>query len=179
MSTAEELTRLVEAVRDGHPERISELLARSAGFVHALARARLGDTLAAEEAAADALARAARGLPGLAAPRAYLRWLARIAGRCAADTARRIPAGLSPAAAEPVDPGMGPAGAAEAAERARGVRVAVATLPLRLRVPVLLHYAEGLSCREIAAATGAGLGTVSRRLRKALGILRSRLGETP
>ena len=38
---------------------------RSAGIAHALARARLGDTLLAEDAAAETLRRVARGLPGL------------------------------------------------------------------------------------------------------------------
>ena len=55
------------------------LLVKSAGLVHALARARLGDTLAADEASAEALFRAARGIRTLRDPVAYPRWLARIA----------------------------------------------------------------------------------------------------
>jgi RNA polymerase sigma-70 factor (ECF subfamily) len=175
----EDLIRLVEAVRDGHPERMAELLARSAGIVHALARARLGDGFAAEEAAADALCRVARGLPGLAEPRSYVSWLGRIASRCAADVARKPAATVGPERTEPADPGPGPAAATEAAERAGAIRRAVAGLPPKLRQPVLLHYVEGLSYREIAHALGTGLSSVARRMEKALRTLKQALGEEP
>jgi RNA polymerase sigma-70 factor (ECF subfamily) len=174
----ERLVRLAAATRNGHPELLGDLLAESAGIVHAVARARLGETLAAEEAAADALVRAASGLAGLRDPGAYPRWLARIAARCTADAAKRRTAGDE----RPEDaPGGGPdpAAAARAAERSRAVRVAVSHLPPRLREPVLLHFSEGLTYREVSRTLGTGLGTVARRMRKALRLLKQTLGEEP
>jgi len=158
---------------------MDELLGRSAGIVHAVARARLGDSLAAEEAAADALVRVVRGLPRLEEPRAYVGWLGRIAARCAADAGRRRADTVSAAPEEPEDPAGGPVDAARRAERAAVIRRTVAGLPRRLRAPVLLHYVEGLGYREIAAVLGTGLSTVSRRIGRALAILRKRLGEEP
>ena len=179
LDRVDELCRLVAAVRNGHPERMDELLGESAGIVHALARAHLGDSLAAEEAAADALVRVARGLRKLEEPRSYVRWLGRIAARCAADAGRKRADAVTASPEEPADPAGGPLDMARSKERAQAIRSTVRDLPRRLRAPVLLHYVEGLSYREIAAALGTSLSTVSRRIGRALAILRKRLGEEP
>ena len=167
----EDLVGLVGRARLGDRADLDALLRGSAGLVHALARARLGDPLAAEEATVDALARIARGLPGLRDPSAYPRWAARVTERAAADVARR---GIVPGCdrAERVDPGDGPVAVAVACERAQRVREAVDALPGRLRRPVFLHFVEGLTYREIAATLGVGLGTVARRMDRALAALR-------
>jgi RNA polymerase sigma-70 factor (ECF subfamily) len=157
---------------------IEELLGRSAGLVHAIARARLGDGLAAEEAAVESLARIARGLPGLRDPQAYPRWAARVAERCVAGVARTGPP-AEPLVAEPVDPAGGPVATAVATERSQRLRHALAELRPRLRTPVLLHFVEGLSYREIARTLGVGLGTVARRMERALAVLRRALGGEP
>ncbi|MHC4473534.1 MAG: RNA polymerase sigma factor [Planctomycetota bacterium] len=179
LNRVDELSRLAEAVRNGHPERLDDLLCESAGIVHALARSRLGDSLAAEEAVADTLVRVARGIRSLEDSSCYVRWLARIATRCAADASRRRADVVAPAPEEPADPTGGPLEAARAAERAGAIRRAVAGLPKRLRAPVLLHFVEGMSYRDVAEALGKSLSTVSRRMRKALTVLRRRLGEEP
>jgi len=69
--------------------------------------------------------------------------------------------------------------AAQASERAVAIRRAACELPLRLRAPVLLHYVEGMSYRDVAKALGTSLSTVSRRIAKALAVLKRRLGEEP
>jgi RNA polymerase sigma-70 factor (ECF subfamily) len=143
--------------------------------VLAVTRARLGDTLAAEEAAVDALGRAARGIGTLRDPAAWTRWLARTAARCAIDAAKKSAGVVAPVDDRP-SPEPTPDEAAAAGERRRRLRAAVADLPVRLREPVLLHFVEGLSYREIAATLGTGLGTVARRMEKALGRLRRILG---
>ena len=76
----EDLCRLAEAAQNGRPECLEALLRESAGIVHAIVRARFGESLAAEEAAAEALTRIARDLKKLRNARAYPRWAARIAG---------------------------------------------------------------------------------------------------
>jgi RNA polymerase sigma factor (sigma-70 family) len=126
----------------------------------------------------EALTRVARGLSGLRDPRAYPRWLARVAARAAADAARRG-IGPEPLRDDPVDRGAGPVAVAVATERARLVREAVSGLPERLRRIVLLHFVEGLRYREIASTLGVGLGTVARRMERALGVLRRNLGGEP
>jgi RNA polymerase sigma-70 factor (ECF subfamily) len=179
LSRIDELARLAAAARDGEPERLDDLLAESFGIVHSIARSRLGDTLAAEEAAADALARVARGLGGLSDAQSYVRWLATVAARSAADVAKRRAGAPEVMAEEPAAPGAGPPAALIAADRARRIRRCVRGLPPRLREPVLLHFVEGLSYRETASVLDVGLGTVARRITKALGALRKALGEEP
>jgi RNA polymerase sigma-70 factor (ECF subfamily) len=46
------------------------------------------------------------------------------------------------------------------------VRVAVARLSPRLRLPILLRYLEDLSYEEIAEVLGCGKGTVASRLNR-------------
>jgi len=170
----EKLIGLAARARDGDRAALESLLVESAGLVHAVARARLGDSLAAEAAAVDALARAAQALPRLRDPQAYPHWVYRIAARCA-ESARPGRA-VAPEQAERADPGHGPVETLVAAERAQQVRAAVAALPARLREPVYLHFVEGLAYRGVADVLGVGLGTISRRLKRALTLLRRRLG---
>jgi RNA polymerase sigma-70 factor (ECF subfamily) len=171
----EALVELARRARGGGREALEELLRQSAGFVHAIARGRLGDSLAAEGAAVDALARAARGLPRLEDVQAYPAWLYRIAVRCAAD-ARGRPEAVDIGRLEPVDPAAGPAEILVAVERSQAVRDAVGALPQRQRDVVLLHFVEGLSYREIARVSRIALGTVARRMERALGSLKQALG---
>lgn len=176
----ENLLRLAAAAKDGRPDALGELLAASAGIVHALARSRLGDTLLAEEAAQAALTRAARGFPKLRNPRTWPAWLKTIALRSAADAARRAVDPLPAAAvATRVDPGPGPVATAIGSERAVLVRRAVDRLPARLRDPVLLAYSEDLGYREIAKVVGTSPATVTRRIAAAHARLRALLGDEP
>ena len=99
----EALVELARRARRGGRADLEELLRQSAGFVHAVARGRLGNSLAAEGAAVDALARAARALPRLKDVQSYPAWLYRIAVRCAADARSRSGA-VDIGPLEPVDP---------------------------------------------------------------------------
>lgn len=169
----EDLIALAARALGGNRAALQELMEKSAGLVHAVARARLGGSLAAEGAAVDALSRAARGLPGLKDPQAYPHWLYRIATRCAQDARPPLTVARAP---ERADPAGGPVETLVAAERAQRVRTEIAELPARLREPLYLHYVEGLPYREIARVLDTALSTVSRRMERALSILRQRLG---
>jgi len=170
----EQLIALARAARGGDRAALERLLAASAGLVHAVARARLGDSMAAEGAAVDALARAAQGLGNLRDAQAYPHWLYRIATRCAIDA---LPsATVAPSLADRADEARGPVETLVAAERAARIRAAVEALPAKLREPVLLHHVEGLPYRAVAELLGVGLATVSRRMIRAHSILRRRLG---
>jgi hypothetical protein len=85
----ENLLRLASEAKAGRPHALGELPEASVGIVHALARARLGDTLLAEGAAQAAIARAARGFAKLRKPRTYPAWLKTIPVCAAADASRR------------------------------------------------------------------------------------------
>lgn len=60
-------------------------------------------------------------------------------------------------------------------EEIRMVRQAVATLPEKYRLPVLLHYMEELKLTEIAAVLKIPVGTVKSRLCKAKKVLEQKL----
>lgn len=65
---------------------------------------------------------------------------------------------------------------AERAESARRVRQGVARLSPRLRAPIVLRFAGGLSYDEIAEVLGLSAGTVASRLHRALRRLGAILG---
>ncbi len=57
----------------------------------------------------------------------------------------------------------------------KGVEEAVSGLPEKYQLPVLLHYFHGISYRDIVEMTGIPLGTLSRRMAKALRLLKPKL----
>lgn len=59
---------------------------------------------------------------------------------------------------------------------ARALREALASLPDELRLPLMLHYIEGLSVQEIASALGRPKGTILSRMHRGRGLLRDILG---
>jgi len=60
-------------------------------------------------------------------------------------------------------------------QMARSVRAAVAALPSKFRVAVLLRYFEDLSYEEMATALGCSMGTVASRLSRGHRMLAERL----
>ena len=108
----------------------------------------------------------------------FTTWLYRIVVNAALDArrrARRQPLRLDEVSADP------PAGAAPdhlvAAEMAGNVAQAVAALPERQRIALLLHVYEGLRCREVAQVTGWSVSAVESLLVRAYAALRLRLAE--
>ena len=87
LSVMETLTLLAERARTGDRAALEGLLRASAGLAHTIARARLGESLAADGAAADALAAVALRIGTLRDARAYSHWLYRITTRCASSAA--------------------------------------------------------------------------------------------
>jgi RNA polymerase sigma-70 factor, ECF subfamily len=60
-------------------------------------------------------------------------------------------------------------------EQAERIGVALISIPAEYRETVVLRFQEGLALDEIAAVTGAPLGTVKSRLYRGLNMLMSRL----
>jgi RNA polymerase sigma factor (sigma-70 family) len=138
----------------------------------------------AEDVVQEAALRALKALETqtVASPRAW--FLAIVRNAALTALARRGAAG-----ADPVDPDdledsiMDPSADIEAALIARQesarVLAAVDALPLALRETLTLRDLNDLSYREIAAATGAPMGTVMSRLARARAALAKTLGRTP
>jgi RNA polymerase sigma factor (sigma-70 family) len=145
-------------------EAYGPLFRRAATLAYRL----LGERAAAEDVAAEALARAyARWsrLEGLAYRDA---WVLRVATNLAIDAARRRPRGL------PI-PNFGDR--ADAAVLRIALVAALRSLPRRQRQAVALRYLSGLPHDQVATALGISAGSASTHLRRGLAALRLRLGE--
>jgi RNA polymerase sigma factor (sigma-70 family) len=140
-----------------------ELFPRAATLAYRL----LGNRAAAEDVAAEALARAYARWPKIAMLPHRDGWILRVATNLAIDaTRRRLPAVT---VQEPLD-------ATEAAIVRLALVNALRSLPRRQRQAVALRYLSGFRETEVAEALGISEGTTSTHLRRGLDTLRSRLG---
>lgn len=73
------------------------------------------------------------------------------------------------------DPAESPQTTAINGERHRLLARAIEALPVRYRVPLVLHELEGLSYEDVAQVTGVRTGTVKSRISRGRGNLRRRL----
>lgn len=147
-------------------EAFDDLFVRSSR----LARRLLGDDAAAEDVAAEALARA------------YARW-PRIAGRAWRDGwVLRVTTNLAIDASRRPKPRAGTDRPAMDVEDAVAVRLALVAalraLPRRQRESVVLRYLVGLSEAEVATTLRVSGGTVKTHLHRGTAALRSKLGPT-
>ena len=130
----------------------------------------LGNRTAAEDVAAEALARTyahwhkVRNLPHRDG------WVLRVATNLAIDTARKRPVVVERPSIEPLD-------AAEAATLRLALLGALRTLPKQQRHAIALRYLTGLPEGEVADVLGVSAGTASTHLRRGLDALRRRLGK--
>jgi RNA polymerase sigma-70 factor, ECF subfamily len=76
---------------------------------------------------------------------------------------------------EPADTGPMAWEVVQQQEQAERIGAALASIPAEYREAVMLRFQEGLALDEIAAVTGAPLGTVKSRLYRGLNMLMSRL----
>lgn len=167
------------------PEAFAKMAQRFYGRVYftALAIVRQPDT--AEDIAQETFLRAWLKRDAVKQPALLLQpWLVRIATNLALQWLRTgqqrsrllplIP--MEDVTVEPVDDTKpDPRQSASAAEQRSQVEEAVMALPTELRQVVLLHYAEGLSLRDIARMNGEAPSTVARRMAKARAQLRQHL----
>lgn len=77
-----------------------------------------------------------------------------------------------PTPPDSIDTGRSPVASLDEAERRAAVEALVAQLPEKLRLPVQLHYLNGMSQRQVAATLGVPRTTIDSRLRVALEKLR-------
>ena len=149
---------------DGFEEAFDELFPRAVRLANRL----LADRAAAEDVAAEALARAYARWPTVGSLPYRDGWLLRVATNLAIDRLRRRPPELRPA------PDAGEF--EEGVDLRMALNAALLTLAPRQRQAITLRYLGGLSDREVAEALGISLGSVKTHIHRGLSGLRARLG---
>ncbi len=152
---------LVARVRAGDRAAFGVLAERYAGVARRVARAVLGDPDDADDAAQDALLSALVKLDQYDPRRPFGPWLLRIVANAATDRRRR----RTVRRVEQLDPALVAGGARPDATTERRalsarLRAALAELPHRRRMAVVLFDVEGYSHAEIAGILGIPEGTV-------------------
>ena len=175
---------ILEAAQRGDRDAMTKLLTPWNDPIFGFLLNALRHRADAEDAAQETFIRVVNGLPRYEHRGEFRAWIFRIARNQAALTAKRrsrigeretgVEAEtLHAFAAEENDDALA------VAERAAGLRAAVAALPAAEREVVELRLDEDLKFREIAARTGAPLNTVLGRMRNALRRLHEMLTPPP
>jgi RNA polymerase sigma-70 factor (ECF subfamily) len=161
----------VDIIAEELPE-FPELVRRHQKRIFSFAYHFLHDRAIAEEAAQDVFLQLFRALPSIKSEEHVVAWLYKVASHRCIDYARRCRKDLAlQDIAEPMadvienDPLLD-----------RRLKRAVASLPPKSRIVVVLRYQEELEPEEIARVLGWRLNTVKSRLSRALKLLRSKLG---
>lgn len=163
-----DLADRVRAARGGDLDAFTALVRQYEDVARAIAVARVGDAVVAEEVAQEAFLDAWRLLPTLREPRAFGAWLRRIAAKQADRVTRRKRrevAAFDPERA--TAPGPGPEGTAARTQVRDSVRLALAALPERQREVLSLYYLSARSLAEIADIMEIEVGTAKKRLHDA------------
>jgi RNA polymerase sigma-70 factor (ECF subfamily) len=169
----------------GDRQAAADLIERHAAAVYAVCLGLLADPDRAEDVSQDALLRGISSLASLEDPGAFRGWLVAIARNLCRDAwqrsrrrrelldqqveAARAASGPGAVAA----PGMGAAGDDANAEEDRDLEEALARLPEKYRLPLLLYYFDGLSTRRVAEALGIAQTGAATRLCRARRALRA------
>lgn len=141
-----------------------ELFPRAATLAYRI----LGDRSAAEDAAAEALARALARWRSVGSLPYRDAWVLRVTTNVAIDVVRRRRGGRQPdAVADDV----------EAATLRIALADALSSLSRRQRTAVALRYLSGLSEVEVAQSLGVSTSTAKTHIRRGLAALRRRLGD--
>ena len=153
------------------PEAFAQLVDRHAGMVLAACRRVLGNLADAEETAQECflqVSQAQRAVtPSLGG------WLHRLATNRALDRLRSDKA----RAARERDYAVQQPGAVEPSwnDIQPHVDAIIAQLPDELQTPLVLHFFEGQTHREVARSLGIGRSTVTERIQRAIGEIREQL----
>jgi RNA polymerase sigma-70 factor (ECF subfamily) len=173
------LRAAADRARAGDAEAFRAVVSETHATVFRLAAALSADRDEAADVVQETYVRAWGRLEELREGAAVLGWLCRIARNVAHDRRRswwsRVRAPLAAARAEPSPREAAPDEALAAAERAGAVRRALARLPEKHRVVLVLREVEGMAYEEMAAALGVPPGTVESRLHRARAALARRL----
>jgi len=168
----------VARARAGDRAAFGALVERYAATARRVARAVLGDPDDADDAAQDGMLSALVKLEQYDARRPFGPWLLRIVANAATDRRRR----RTVRRVEPLDAGLvaggtRPDSTGERRALAQRLREALAELPERRRIAVVLFDVEGYSHAEIAQVLGIPEGTVRSEVFHARRRLRALLAD--
>ena len=162
----------------GDRDAFGALVQRYAAQARRVARALLRDPDDADDAAQDAFVTALTKLSRYDARRPFGPWLMRIVANAAIDRGRRRAVRRAePLDERTVDGGEAPDQFAARGEWSQRLLDALAQLPDRQRLAVVLFDAEGYAHAEIADILGIPVGTVRSDVHRARHSLRAALGE--
>ena len=183
---SEETSQLVQRSRNGDAEAFGRLVARTHPTILSICVARLAHWDDAEDVAQDVFLRAWLDISALRDPARFDAWVATMARRLCINVStakrrrQRIVTMLPQDALArlPLEaPSQSPRQAAAHEEEVNQAHAAINSLPPAERELMTLHYEEGLSLSEIARLSGVETSTISRRLEKILGRLRTKTGQ--
>lgn len=167
---------LVAAAVAGDRDAFGALVRRHQTRIVNYAMAIVRDPAEAEDVAQETFIRAYRSLARFRGDSSFKTWLYTVATNAARTGLERrgrrsrVEDGSLDDEAGPLPAADVPAGGADAETalvRREAIDRALAALPPDLRVAVVLRDVEGLDYKEIAAATGAPIGTVESRIFRA------------
>ncbi len=168
----EELMRRVAA---GDERAFALLAPRHAARAIGLARRLTGSGADAEEIVQEALLRVWINAPRWRGQAQFPTWLYRIVVNLCLNRRRRAPFAPLSEAGDLADPALDAAARLERDETDRQVAAAVASLPERQRLVIMLTYEEGLSNAEAAATLDSSVSGVEALLVRAKRTLREKL----
>lgn len=167
---------LVERCQQGDTVAFDQLVERHGEWVYNLAYRMVGDRDEAYDMAQEAFVRAFRAIKRFRRGSSFSTWLYRVTTNACLDEIKRRRRRPAPASSlldadgsspDPPDPSPQVEDHVASLERREVVRRAIAALPLHHRLPLVLYELQGCSYEEIAAITGANVGTVKSRLNRA------------
>ena len=173
-------SRLVAAARNGDREAAEELAGKTYTAVYASLYRMCGDGDLAADLTQETYQKAWRALGSFDGRAQFWTWLYRIAYTTFLNHVRyprRLVPLDAPGSFDPPDPAPAPDETVSRNEEAARIREAVLTLPEELRFTVTAHYWGGLEVKEIARIERMTSMGIRKRLKKAIGLLQTVLGE--
>ena len=167
------LETLVQLAQEGDQEAFAELVRRHYGMVHGIAFGRTSNWQAAEDIAQDVFLRTYEALALLKHRRSFPMWLRSIARNCSISWIRQNakhtlpPSQNSQTDEKTVHVKHDPVFTASCAECRGLLQQHAANLSPKHREALTMHYFEGFSVLESAAALGISQDTFKKRLRRA------------
>ena len=168
--------QLMTAVAEGDERAFRILAVRHLAWALRLAGRLTGNPADAEDIVQEAMLRVWTNAPRWQPAARFRTWFYRVVVNLALDWRRRRPFAALDEAGEPADPNPDPQAALDQRQTARRVAAAIAALPERQRVALVLTYFEELSNAEVAGLLGASVGGIEGLLVRARRALRLRLG---